>query len=520
MLEFLSNLLLSKSYIPHGHCYLWQPGLVWLHLGSDALIALAYYSIPLMLVYFVRKRRDVPFDWIFLMFGAFIIACGTTHLMAIWTLWHPTYWLSGFLKAITAFVSITTAMLLFPLIPQALALPSPAELEMANVALAKEIDKRKQTEEILSRTLDELEIRIEERTIELAESNASLKAEINERHRVELALRDREQRYRFLADVMPQIVWTAQPNGTLDYYNQRWYDYTEMTFDQTKDWGWQVVLHPNDLQDCLERWTQAISTGEVYETEYRFKRAIDKTYRWHLNRAVPMRDLDRTIVLWVGTSTDIDDHKQIEEQVKASLKEKEVLLKEIHHRVKNNLQIISSLLNLQSDYIQNKQDLELFRLSQNRIESIALIHEKLYQSKDLAQIEFAEYIQELVASLFCSYDVNLSNINLQIDIKPVFLGIDSAIPCGLIINELVLNSLKHAFPGNNSGSISIELYLSDRQEFNLIIGDDGIGFPAEMDFKNTPSLGLQLVNALTNQLGGSIELDTSIGTKFIIVFKE
>ena len=115
--------------MPHGHCYLWKPGLVWLHIISDSLIALAYYSISIMLVYFVHKRRDVPFQWIFLMFGAFIVACGTTHIMEVWTLWHPTYWLSGSLKALTAIISLYTAAELFPLIPQALTLPSAAQLQ-------------------------------------------------------------------------------------------------------------------------------------------------------------------------------------------------------------------------------------------------------------------------------------------------------------------------------------------------------------------------------------------------------
>jgi PAS domain-containing protein len=139
MLEPLKSFFTSNSFVPHGHCYLWKPQLVGLHIVSDSLIALAYYSIPIMLIYFVHKRRDAPFQWIFLMFGAFIIACGTSHLMAVWTLWHPDYWLSGGIKLITAFISLYTAGELFILIPQALALPSPAQLEAANQKLAQEI---------------------------------------------------------------------------------------------------------------------------------------------------------------------------------------------------------------------------------------------------------------------------------------------------------------------------------------------------------------------------------------------
>jgi len=154
----------SGPFIPHGHCYLWKPELVWLHLLSDSLIAFAYYSIPLTLLYFVRKRQDLPFDWIFLLFGTFIIACGTTHIMEVWTLWHPDYWLSGLVKVITAIVSLYTAFQLVPLVPQALALPSPAQLEAANIELQASKDR---IQEINA----ELEQRVQERTVELETSN-------------------------------------------------------------------------------------------------------------------------------------------------------------------------------------------------------------------------------------------------------------------------------------------------------------------------------------------------------------
>ena len=155
---FLKNLFAISPFIPHGHCYLWKPQLVWLHIVSDSLIALAYYSIPIALVYFVRKRRDLPFDWIFLMFSIFTVACGTTHLMEVWTLWHPTYWVSGYIKLITAATSICTGVLLIGLIPKALALPSPAQIEAANVALQTEIIDRQQAELALERLKTQLEL--------------------------------------------------------------------------------------------------------------------------------------------------------------------------------------------------------------------------------------------------------------------------------------------------------------------------------------------------------------------------
>ncbi|MBE9013135.1 hybrid sensor histidine kinase/response regulator, partial [Pseudanabaenaceae cyanobacterium LEGE 13415] len=174
MTEFWSRLFDSSSYMPHGHCYLWQTGLVWLHITGDALIALSYYSIPLAIVFFVQKREDLPFNWIFLLFGAFIVSCGTGHLLDIWTLWHPDYWISGAVKAVTAMVSVLTAIELYPLIPKALALPSPTELKLANQALQVQIGERRQAESALKRYQDQLEELVAQRTAELTQTNNRL----------------------------------------------------------------------------------------------------------------------------------------------------------------------------------------------------------------------------------------------------------------------------------------------------------------------------------------------------------
>jgi PAS domain-containing protein len=151
-MEFLRWLLFSDGFMPHGYCYLWNPGLVWLHVMSDSLITLAYLSIPITLIYFVRKRRDLPFHWMFICFGTFIVACGATHAMEIWNLWHAAYWLAGGVKAVTAVASVLTAILLTQLVPQALALPSATALVEANAALERQIAERKQAEEALRRS--------------------------------------------------------------------------------------------------------------------------------------------------------------------------------------------------------------------------------------------------------------------------------------------------------------------------------------------------------------------------------
>ncbi|MGD2249363.1 MAG: PAS domain S-box protein [Candidatus Methanofastidiosia archaeon] len=215
---------------------------------------------------------------------------------------------------------------------------------------------------------------------------------------------------------------------------------------------------------------------------------------------------------------DVTERKKAEEKISTSLKEKEVLLREIHHRVKNNIQIISSLLNLQSRYIEDKKYAEMLKESQDRIRSMALIHEKLYQSKNLGDIDFGGYIDTLVKALFRSYGVNQEQVVPTVSVEGVSLEIDYAIPCGLIINELVSNVLRHAFP-DGRGEIMITL-RSIGDSIELKISDNGVGIPEDIDFRNTKSLGLHLVTILVeDQLGGEIHLDRRCGTTFTITFK-
>ena len=206
------------------------------------------------------------------------------------------------------------------------------------------------------------------------------------------------------------------------------------------------------------------------------------------------------------------------EFLKKTLIEKETLLREIHHRVNNNMQIISSLLSLQSTQVKDERDLGLFIDSQNRVKSMAKVHERLYQSNDLSSIKFAEYGMNLLNDLFSSHRAP-SGIRLRVDIEDLSFNMETAIPCGLIINELVSNSLKYAFP-NGEGEIYVNLVTYDEDKFLLSVSDNGVGLPEDLDFKNTDSLGFRLTNNLTMQLEGEIELDRSNGTKFTILFEE
>ncbi len=217
---------------------------------------------------------------------------------------------------------------------------------------------------------------------------------------------------------------------------------------------------------------------------------------------------------------DITARWRAEERLKKSLEEKEVLLREIHHRVKNNLQIIVSLLSLQSEYIQDERAVELFRESQFRVKSMALLHERLYQTEDLAHINFSDYIRDMTNELLASYGPDAGNIKLKIDVGDVFPSINVAVPCALIINELVSNCLKHAFPGDRTGEIRVAFKCDKQGKYTLAVGDNGVGIAGDAAVPGGRTLGLQLVHTLAEQIEASVVLDKSAGTLFKISFSK
>ncbi len=232
----------------------------------------------------------------------------------------------------------------------------------------------------------------------------------------------------------------------------------------------------------------------------------------------PLETEEGTLV--ISIVRDVTQRHQAEAQIKASLREKEVLLKEIHHRVKNNLQVTSSLLKLQSGYIQDPQAREMFAESQNRIRSMALVHEKLYQSRDLSRIDFADYIKSLASLLFRSFGGDRERIALNVEGDHIFLSVETAVPCGLIVNELLSNSLKHAFPEGREGEIVVAVHGSEPGWYVISVKDTGVGLPTGLDVEQTETLGLQLVRTLAGQLRAEVEVLRDGGTEFKIRFME
>lgn len=237
---------------------------------------------------------------------------------------------------------------------------------------------------------------------------------------------------------------------------------------------------------------------------------------YFLNNGVGFVEGGKLIRVW-GTQRDITEMKRVEEKLRVSLHEKEILIKEIHHRVKNNLQIITSLLKLQSGYVKDKLALEIFKESYDRVQSMSLIHQKLYQSKDLANINFGEYARTLVSYLSQSLGVNANSIVVRIETEEVMLSVDAAIPCGLIINELLTNSVKHAFNKNEKGEITVKIY-SDMSKYYIEVNDNGKGLPKGFDIQQLSSFGLKLVSTLARQINANLEAESNNGASFKLTF--
>ena len=393
------------------------------------------------------------------------------------------------------------------------------------------------------------------------EGEIHLRDALVEQKRIEQALLESEERLRLALEGADIASWDWDLKTNNAVFSKKFYtmlDYKPGEFPATFE-GWIVHMHPEDRQRVLPdlqrqirekqplceieyrvltrdgNWVWILSRGKIaglddkgipsrmtgVNIDITNRRLMESEIR-SLNIVLEQRVKDRTEALRkVNADLEEENAQRLtaEQQLRASVDEKTMLLKEVHHRVKNNLQIIASLLNLQSRYIKDEATLAAIRESQNRVKAMSLVHEKLYKSESLSRIDLHDYIRFLGTGLFQFYGAKSRGIQLSLDISNVDLGINATIPLGLIINELISNSLKYAFPEGRKGEISISVRRDDHA-LTIVYQDNGIGIPSELDWRNTQSLGLRLVNTLVDQMDGTVDLDRTGGTKFMIVVNE
>ena len=364
---------------------------------------------------------------------------------------------------------------------------------------------------------DRKRVELEKLRAELAEENSRrLELEINERKEAERKLRLAEQFTRSIIDSSLDMIYATNVNNQITEFNQSAQSILGYTLAES------FSISPSDLFVDLEEHQRVKAALEIdgeFSGEIRSRAKDGREFPSFLSASVLVNQKGE-IVGEMGISRDITKLKENEQEIKESLKEKEVLLKEVHHRVKNNMQVISSILNLQTSYVQDDYTIELLRECQNRIKSMAFIHESLYQSKDISNIHFNSYIENLCTNLHYSYSSNNKQIGLNFDFEEVLLKLDTAIPCGLIVNELISNALKYAFADQDSGNINVSIKTTGEDQYCLEVGDDGKGLEEGFVVEDSDSLGLQLVVTLVDQIDGELEVIRDNGLKFIIRFKD
>jgi len=345
------------------------------------------------------------------------------------------------------------------------------------------------------------------------------KAEAPQQRELEHALRQSEERFRRVVEAAPNAMVMVSAAGQIEMVNaqaERMFGY-----DRAELLGAGVEMlvplgfrgHHPGLRAAFFSDLQSRPMGAGRDLYALRKDGTEFPVEIGLN---PLETEDGMMVL--SSIVDISDRKQKEERIQMALKEKDILLREIHHRVKNNLQIVHSLLDLQSARLDDETVLDMLRDSQNRIRSMALIHQTLYQSKDFARVDFSHFLESLVSTLVSSYSADTARLDLQVMTDGVSLPLSTAIPCGLILNELIANAIKHGFPDGRSGEIRIALKRDQNDHVLLSVSDNGVGIPDDLVIEATHTLGLQLVNLLADQIGGQLTVNRTRPTMFVLRF--
>jgi len=303
--------LFGLGFMPHGHCYLWSAEMVWTQVSANLLIGVAYASIATTLAILVRKIKNIPFAWVYLAFGTFILSCGLTHFFDIITVWHPIYWADAGVRAVTATASVATAVLIVPMVPKAVSFAEAARLSIhrGHQLQAAHLALEKAHESLAERERE-------------AQRRASMS----------------EEQFRSLVETMPQLSWIASPNGDITFRNKRWQEYTGLSLEPG-DAGWQAAVHPDSAAKVYSDWNEALRTKTPFAVEAQFRRA-DGEYRWFLARALPLLDNEGNVLSWMGTCTDIHDQKLVQEEALHTARMKDEFLATVSHELRTPLNAI------------------------------------------------------------------------------------------------------------------------------------------------------------------------------------
>ena len=347
------------------------------------------------------------------------------------------------------------------------------------------------------------------------ESVLVISRDITAHKQAEEALHHSLNRYRSYIELTGQLGWRTDAGGDIMEDLPSWKEYTGQTSREMKGWGWLKAVHPEDVEATALKWRKAVSEKSPYEAEYRLRR-WDGSYRVFMARGIPLFRKDGSIREWVGTCIDITDRKASEQAIEESLREKEILLQELYHRTKNNMNVIAGFMGLHMNRAKDPAAKQVFKDAQNRIYSMSMVHEMLYRTQELSRLDLKEYLSRLSQFILSSYKTK--DISLMCEMDKVEVSLYVALPCGLILNELLSNSVRHAFPGREAGGISVRLEAGVK-EIRLSYSDDGVGMRQAAQAGDPASLGMRLVNGLVKkQLLGDMEIIPGQGTNIVINF--
>jgi PAS domain S-box-containing protein len=526
-------LLNPTGLTPHGFCLNWAPGLIALHVVSDTIIALSYFSIPLALASFIRRRRDLEFNWILYAFLGFILACGATHFLSIVTFWVPAYGFEGLVKLVTAGMSLATAVLLWPLIPRLVALPSPAQLLRVNTELSDRIAAQERTAQLLRDSEargrmanQELERRVAERTADLEIANARLTEALAEQVEAERAMARREAEFRASFENSPVGKALVEPTSRqIIRVNPAFAAMLGFTTEEMIDRVSIDLTWPEDRAADLEDYAAMLDgRAPTYIQEKRYMRRDGSPFWVRVSAMLAHVPESGYPLLAVADIEDIDERHKAQDALRdaksmleraltertAALSQRDLLLREVYHRVKNNLQIVDSLLMMQAMQIEYLPANRALHSLRGRIYALGLVHHQLMGSTDLKTFDVAPFLEELSRNL--REGSGNDAVTLVVDAPPLRVGLDFAVPLGLLVTELVTNALKHAF-ADGPGRINVTLRPDGDGAVVLTVDDDGKGLPkAPPPGDAKPGLGTEIIQSLVSQLEGSMITRTERGT--------